>query len=26
LLAAKKGKQLALVTPDGDLPPGADVS
>ncbi len=26
LLAAKKGKQLALVTPDGDLPCGADVS
>jgi len=26
LLAAKKGKLLALVTPDGDLPPGADVS
>jgi len=26
LLAAKKGKQLSLVTPDGDLPAGADVS
>lgn len=26
LLAAKKGKQLALVTPEGDLPAGADVS
>jgi len=26
LLAASKGKKLALVTPDGDLPPGAAVS
>lgn len=26
LLAAKKGKQLALVTPESDLPAGADVS
>jgi methionyl-tRNA synthetase len=26
LLAAKKGKQLSLVTPEGDLPAGADVS
>ena len=26
LLAAKKGKQLTLVTPDSDLPAGADVS
>jgi methionyl-tRNA synthetase len=26
LLAAKKGKKLVVVTPDGDLPPGAKVS
>jgi methionyl-tRNA synthetase len=26
LLAATKGKKLALVIPDGDLPPGAAVS
>ncbi len=26
LLAAKKGKKLFVVTPDGDLPPGAGVS
>ncbi|MBN1212608.1 MAG: methionine--tRNA ligase [candidate division Zixibacteria bacterium] len=26
LLAAKAGKQLFLVTPDGDLPPGAKIS
>jgi methionyl-tRNA synthetase len=25
LLAAKKGKQLALVVPEADLPPGATV-
>ena len=26
LLAAKKGKKLFVLTPDGDLPPGAKVS
>lgn len=26
LLAAKKGKQLYVVTPDGDLPPGSTIS
>ena len=26
LLAAKKGKKLCVVTPDGDLPPGSGIS